>query len=335
MIAVVVVGYNNLNDLEDCLKSILANSEKNIKIFYVDNDSRDASIDFVQNHFKSVQIIKNKNTGYAGGNNVGIKMALKLGCKNIFLLNPDTILDSNCLALLKKASDQKTIIQPIVLIYEKGTKTHLINTTGNYLNFLGISYCNNYRQDEKIAQDGPIVSASGAAMFIPSAVIEKIGYLDESFFMYHEDLDFCWRARMAGFNVELLTTAKVWHKYSFSKNKLKYFYIERNRFLFIFKNFQIKTIFLILPFLLLNEILMLLYSIVSGWFIYKLKSCLSFFYLLPSALRERKKNKRLFDDRVLKQFLSSQVEFSEVKVPGLKIYSRLSGLYFAAIRKFI
>jgi GT2 family glycosyltransferase len=335
MIGVVVVGFNNHGDLKGCLGSLLRSRYKKFKIIYVDNGSTDGSVEFVEKNFQEVIVIKNRNTGYAGGNNLGIKKALKLKCEYVFLLNPDTLIDQDCLGELVKHAKANKILQPLILIHEKGKKTDLINTTGNHLNYLGISYCNNYRQKSSYAKSGQITSASGAGMFIPSLIIKKIGFFDESFFMYHEDLDFNWRARKAGFDVELITSAKLWHKYKFSKNKLKYFYIERNRFYFIFKNYEIKTILLIFPFLLLNEILMILYSLLSGWFIYKLRSAGSFIYHLPRLLRNRRRVKWLVRDKELKKYFSSEIYFSEVKVPLLGFYSLLSQLYYLLIRKFI
>lgn len=122
MIGVVVVGFNNRHDLKGCLDSLLKSGYKKFKAIYVDNGSSDGSADFVEKSYQKVIVIRNSNTGYAGGNNLGIKQALKLKCDYIFLLNPDTLIDQNCLEELAKHADSKTILQPLILIYEKGKK---------------------------------------------------------------------------------------------------------------------------------------------------------------------------------------------------------------------
>ncbi|MFH1855244.1 MAG: glycosyltransferase, partial [bacterium] len=77
MISIVIVGYNSRQDLKDCFDSLFTSSYKRFKIIYVDNGSSDGSYQFVKDNYSKVIAIKNKNTGYAGGNNVGIKYALK------------------------------------------------------------------------------------------------------------------------------------------------------------------------------------------------------------------------------------------------------------------
>ena len=259
MISIIIVGYNSLKYLDDCLSSLFESSYKNFEVIFVDNNSKDSSMSFIKKAFSTVEIIESKkNLGFAGGNNLGIKKALKNKSEYIFLLNPDTIIDKDCLEKLINKADDRTILQPLILLHENSKKTNLINTTGGYLNFLGFSYCSDYRLDKKMAKEKDIAIASGAAVFIPAEILRKIGLFDESFFMYHEDVDLFWRARLFGHNIKLLPNALVWHKYSFSKNNKKIFYVERNRLLFLYKNFELKYWILILPIFIFNEIIVVL-----------------------------------------------------------------------------
>jgi GT2 family glycosyltransferase len=335
MISIIIVGFNNKADLKDCFASIFQSRFKDFKVIYVDNASSDGSLGFIKKNFPQVITIANQNTGYAGGNNVGIKKALELGSSHVFIINPDTILEPDCLSNLMKNKSSNQITQPLILLHENGKKTDLVNTTGNHLNFLGISYCNDYRKNKKEIKSKSITAASGAAMLIPASIINKIGYFDERFFMYHEDLDLSWRARMAGFNVYLDTSAIIYHKYHFSKNKGKFYYIERNRWYFIYKNYALKTILLISPLLAINEVLMILYSLFSLWPLIKLRANLAFILNLPSILQSRKKSIRKVKDRSLKEFMSTEISFSEVKVPMLNYYEKICGGYFKLIKRFI
>jgi GT2 family glycosyltransferase len=338
-IAIIIVGYNSKKYLNDLFTSLNKSTYKNFKIFYVDNNSADQSINWIQNHYPKTEIIKNKdNVGFATANNIGLKIAIKQNFNYFFLLNPDTVIDKNCLQILIDKVDNNSIIQPLILIY-KNKKTNLINSDGNVLNYLGYSYCAGQKKNADNIQLSrkEIPLASGAAMFIPKNIINSIGILDDDFFMYHEDVDFSWRARIAGFKIKIIPDAIVWHKYHFSRNKQKFFFAERNRLFFIFKNFQAKTILLISPMFLINEILMVLYSIFTGWFLLKIKSSGSFIWNLNYIFSKRKKINKLRknNDQDLKRYFSSEIEFSEVKIPALKIYNLVNKGYWWLVRKLI
>lgn len=333
MIAIIIVGYNNKKDLEDCLKSIAQSTYKKYRIIYVDNSSSDGSAEYVKKFHRNAVVIKNKNTGYAGGNNVGIRYALRtLQSDYIFILNPDTIVEKNCLKTLLKHGDKHTIVQPLILLNKNGRNTQSINSAGNYLNFLGFSYCGMYRKRASQAKNNDVVVASGAAVLVPTSVFKKVGYFDESFFMYHEDVDLFWRARRAGFNIRLVANAFVWHKYSFSKNKNKMFYAERNRLLFLFKNFSLKYRLLVLPIMAVNESAMLFYALSNGWLTEKIRSYASAFAII---LERANKRKLPYKESNLKKFLSAPLQFSEINSILFRPYNVLLKTYWWLIKWLI
>lgn len=335
MISIVIVGYNHRKDLDACFRSIYKNTYRDFQIIYVDNNSRDGSLSFVRKKYPQVIALQNRNTGYAGGNNLGIKKTLELKSDFALVLNPDTLLDKNCLTRLVNNAKKNEIVQPLILLYKNGRKTNLVNTTGNHLNYLGISYCDDYLKRADQVSDREITSASGAAMLVPAGLFKKIGCFDERFFMYHEDLDFCWRARIAGFNVRLQTNALVYHKYAFSRNKSKFFFIERNRWLFILKNYQLKTIFAIIPMLALNEFLMFGYALLSGWFLEKLKASGSLLLNMGYVMRARLSLKRTVPDSKLKKFIGSEISFSEVSNPLFIPYNIFLKAYWFLIKSLL
>lgn len=336
MISVIIVGYNSIEYLSDCLKSIYQSDYKKFRVIFVDNQSTDGSADYVQKSFPQALVVRNKsNNGYAGGNNIGIKEALKLKSDYVFLLNPDTIVSKSCLTSIAKRIDGKTILQPLILLHENGKKTELVNTTGNRLNFLGFSYCNDYRKPSDQIVEKDIPAASGAAMFLPVSLIKRVGAFDESFFMYHEDVDLCWRLRMAGYNIKLIPEARIWHKYHFGRNKQKMYWAEKNRLRFILKNYSLRLLVLIaLPFII-NEIMILLYSLFAGWFFQKIKADFSFLQSIFQILKQRKEISHLTDDRVLKKYLSAELDFSEMKIPVIGLYNKFLLITWRLISKLI
>jgi len=337
-LAIVIVGYNSRDYLDECLES-LKEARGAKTIYYVDNNSTDDSLGFIKKKFPWVKIIVSKqNLGFAGGNNLGIKQAIEDGFEFLLLLNPDTIVDKSCLANLLQKADQATILQPLILLHQNSAKTDLVNTTGNHLNFLGFSYCSDFKVNMDQVKEKPITSASGAGLFIPAKVLKKIGFFDRDFFMYHEDLDLCWRARKAGYEIKIIPEAKLWHKYSFSRNKKKMYYAERNRLLFLLKNFSLKYLILIFPIFLLNELLMLIYSVISLWLFEKIKANLSALIMLPSILKKRSKIKKIcrVKEEKLKTYIKSDIEFSALGSTWLFTpYNLILTCYWRIIGRFI
>lgn len=336
-IGIIIVGYNSEKYLPECLGSIFDSCFKDFKVYFVDNNSTDGSIKYIEKNWKIVEIIRlEENFGFAKANNIGSQKAINDGCEYVFLLNPDTLIEKDCLELLYSSRKSNMILQPLILLHENGEKTDLINTSGNILHFLGISYVGNYRKNYKeTILEKDIALASGAAMFIPIGIINKIGLFDEDFFMYHEDVDFCWRSRMAGYNIELIRDALVWHKYSFSRNKLKLYYVERNRLIFLLKNFQLKTLLLYLPISFLAELGLLAYSIVGGWFNYKLKAEFAFLTKVSATFKKRRNSIRKINDRKLDKYLASDLNFSEIQSRLIGVFNGISKFYRGLIRKVL
>ena len=138
-LAIIIVGFNSKKYLSDCLRALRkADKTDKTKVFFIDNDSSDESVLFIRKNFPEVMVIESKkNLGFAGGNNLGIEEAIKTGADHILLLNPDTIIDQNCLKVLESKADTQTILQPLILLHLDGKMTDLVNTSGNHLNFLG------------------------------------------------------------------------------------------------------------------------------------------------------------------------------------------------------
>lgn len=335
-VAILVVGYNSRSYLDDCLRSIKESSYRNWKVFFIDNGSTDNTLSYVEKNYPEVTVVaNNRNLGFAAANNLAAGRAIEAGYEYIFLLNPDTVLDSKCVEHLVARAQPTVILQPLILLFNQ-RKTDLINTAGNVLHYLGMSYVGNYKNNfrETACATNPAL-ASGAAMFIPAKIIQKIGLFDETYFMYHEDVDFSWRARIAGYSITLVSEALVWHKYQFSRNKKKFFYSERNRLKFIAKNYQPKTLILIAPMFLINELLVTAHSIFSGWFGYKIKANWAATVSLGETIRARKKIVRLITDRQLQRYLSSEINFTEVRIPLVGLYNNLTRGYWKVISRFI
>ncbi|GAB4038037.1 glycosyltransferase family 2 protein [Spirosoma gilvum] len=260
-LTIVIVSYNSRADLARCLPTIYSQStDATVEIIVVDNHGRDGVASFLQTSFPDVLLIKNPaNTGYAGGNNLGLAEAKG---KCILFLNPDTELWPECLEQLLTTARKhpKALITP-KLLNPDGT----INACGNQMQYTGITTCRGLNQSAdsyKNQQQIPLVS--GAALLAPASVLQQIGGFDESYFMYFEDTELSLRARLAGYELWCDADAVITHYYKLGFSPTKFYYLERNRLLTFLTIFSRSTLLSLLPALLLTELLMWGFAL-RGW----------------------------------------------------------------------
>jgi len=293
-VGILILGFNNIQYLKECLDSVQAQEYKNISIYYGDNGSKDGSISFVKKNYQKVKTMDLKiNNGYAKGNNLLLEAAFKKGIDLCFILNPDTVLKKNTIStLVRSYNDHKSkgkkvgLIQPVVLLDQNKTR---INTIGNAVHLMGFGFCKDYmKKYVPIKHDKEILSVSGAGMLISKELYKDIGAFDEDFFTYCEDEDLSIRSFLSGYKNFFSSRSIMYHKYSFSKNMDKWFYTERNRLLIMLKNYPTKLLlFLAIPFLI-TEIFVIVYSLFTGWFFQKI---LSYGDIIKKIIQGYKKRK--------------------------------------------
>jgi GT2 family glycosyltransferase len=245
----IVLTFNNYFDTCDCIKSLIKSQFPLTSIVVVDNHSTDRSIQKLQKDFCSedrVQFILNKNNlGFAKGANIGIRFSLKLGADYIFLINNDTIVDTLCVELLiseLKGNPSNSIAGPRIFYHKEPDK---IWHGGGYFNRLKTGVIVPEKNKLKNEVEDKVIKVSfltGCCMLIKREAFEKVGFFDESYFMYEEDVDFCFRTKKKGFTLLYVPKAHVWHKIS---SKLKdrtssfvFYNMSRSRLIFLSKNFS-------------------------------------------------------------------------------------------------
>jgi GT2 family glycosyltransferase len=222
---VIVLNWNLPEETIACVDSVWASSKVDLKVIVVDNGSTDRSVERFQEHFgDAVTIIENtRNLGFAAGMNVGIRWALAEGARSILLLNNDTVVDADMiyhLASLATQSPRAGVAGPVIYYYDRpqrvwrfGDREHRWLPVPLQLPESALSEAGHrpFRLD--------YVTACG--MLVRRQVFEAIGLLDERYFMYFEDADFCRRAREAGYEIWCAPQARMWHKVSLSASKQK------------------------------------------------------------------------------------------------------------------
>lgn len=238
----IILNTNRRDDTLACLESLSRSTYTNHKIIVLDNASSDGSVEAIRAGFPAVEIIAlSENTGYAGNNNVGIKAAIEQGADWVFVLNEDTVLAATCIEQLVQAgeSDARTgIVGPLVYHYDEPT---VIQSAGGQISrFWESSHiAQNTPDSGQFTQPRPVDWISGCAILVRRAAIEQAGMLDERFFYYWEEVEWCLRIRRHGWNIMHVPAAKLWHKgvqRDYQPKPSVSYYNTRNRFLMLKKH---------------------------------------------------------------------------------------------------
>ncbi len=236
-VAVIILNFKVKEDILACISSVKKSDYKSLKIIVVDNNSRDGLESEISEDIVFIQT--GQNLGYTGGNNIGIKKALTGGADYVFILNPDTEIKKDTISSLVKLADESkaAIFGPKILFNDRKTIWYAGGTfdKNNILGtHRGMDEVDKGQYDHVAETD----FASGAAIFVKSPVFEKVGLFDEKYFLYLEDMEFCLRAKLAGFNSVYNPKAVVYHKNAKSTglgSPLQDYFITRNRLLLAFK----------------------------------------------------------------------------------------------------
>ncbi len=241
-IFIILLNWNGKKDTLECLSSLQKVDYPNFHTVIVDNGSKDDSITAIRNAYPNIPILENgENLGFAGGNNVGLKWVLRHNAEWILLLNNDTIVAPDFLrAFLTALQEQPNakILGAKILRYSHPA---VIDHLGGFWNAQkGEFYSPHSGQTDHPYFNMRLVDyVCGAAFLMHRSVPEAIGFLEPDFFLFWEEVDYCYRARRAGFEVWVAPQAKIWHKVSSSftggKPQMQYFWW-RSRLLWIERN---------------------------------------------------------------------------------------------------
>lgn len=246
-VAVVILNFKLKEQTLKAVKSVQESSYQDLQIIVVDNNSQDGLEDEVKK-LKNVEFIQSgDNLGYSGGNNLGIKKALGLGAELVFILNPDTTLEKESVETLVEGLERNEagIVCPKIYfadskkIWFAGGKLDILNVLGSHR---GV----NEKDEGQYNKEEGTDFATGAAVLIKKQVLQKVGLLDDRYFLYYEDSDICFRVKKAGFKIMYIPKAVVYHKNAQATtlgSSLQDYFITRNRMLFASKFLSFRTQF--------------------------------------------------------------------------------------------
>lgn len=220
LVYAVVVNWNGRDILSACLASVLASDYENLVTVVVDNGSTDGSQDLVRESFPGVRLVANpRNLRFAGGSNVGIRIGLEEEAQYVFLLNNDAEVGPNAVSALVGAAELRTeaaFLGPMIYFYDRRdvvwSAGGAVGVWSGHIHHHGIRE----KDTGQFARTCEVDYVTGCALLARSAAVRDIGLLDEGYYMYNEDTDWCARAHEAGYSVLFVPEAKVWHRVSMS-----------------------------------------------------------------------------------------------------------------------
>lgn len=245
----VILNWNQRDLTLDCLASLSELDYPNYSIVLVDNGSQDDSVTLVRRRFPGVILIENRqNLGYSEGNNVGIRRALVERADYVLLLNNDTTVDPGFLRTLIKVAESDPAIGMVGPTMYYAQPSNMIWGAANYINWTEGTVI---RQLMGQLDDGSGTVLPGSpqevdaidtcALLVKREVVEKIGLMDGRYFINYDDVDWCVRARKAGYTLVYVPDARMWHKVSASMGQASpatTYYMTRNALLFFWRHAQ-------------------------------------------------------------------------------------------------
>lgn len=332
LVSIILLNYNG-ERFSKLWRSIFEiNNYPNYEIIFIDNGSRDGSLELFVNLSKNYKRVKTKiirlenNIGYSKANNLGVTHTRG---KYVVLLSNDIEVDNDWLINMIKVfeNDESIAVAQSAMysLYDKNQRDYQCN----HIDAFG--FCHPPRLSNDVEE---VFYSEGAVMFIRKSVIDKVGGLfDEDYFMFDEDIDFCWRVRLRGYKVCVVPSSKVYHARGgtvqgvFMKTDPFYvFLIARNKLATFFKNLELKNLIkYFLP-------LVMAASLKGIWLIYKgrknagvgcFKGILAFLRELPRNYHKRKIVRAMSvvsDKEVLKYMYPLHLAIADV----LRVLKKLS-----------
>lgn len=266
-IACIILNWNGINDTVACLQSLakVIRDGHTLMTIVVDNGSTNDSVAILKKQFPTITLIENKtNLGFTGGNNVGMKYALEHGADLLWLLNNDTIVDKNVLSFVSAFDDESVGATGSKIYFAPDHEFHYDRYTANergkvfwyaggmvdwnnmYASHRGVDEVDHGQYDKM--EETPFIT--GCSFVVRSDVVRTVGMLDDTYFLYLEDLDWNVRIKRAGWKTMYTPTSVVWHVNAGSSgtpgNPLHEYYFTRNRLLLGMRYAPLRTKFALL-----------------------------------------------------------------------------------------
>jgi GT2 family glycosyltransferase len=330
-VSIITVAYRSGNRLLRLLDSL--GHEDVHEVLVVDNDTGGPEIDEAARRPRVRVLDPPRNLGFTGGANLGAREAS--GDVLVFL-NPDTVVTEGSIAKLVRALGDRDVgiaMASLRLLEEPGT----LNSSGTVVHVTGIGWAGGY--GDAAESDGEVhdvAAPSGAAMAVRAETFHALGGFADELFMYIEDLELGWRARVAGYRVVLVPDAEVLHEYEYGRNPQKSYLLERNRLVFVLSSYSGRLLVLLGPLLFATELGMAVLALKEGWLRDKVSAWGWLARNAGTVGRRRRSTQglRKVRDRELASWLTPVFDPKMIPAPGLlKAANPLVERYWSLVRR--
>jgi len=273
--------------------------------------------------------------GFSEGCNLGAGSAS--GAVYLFL-NPDTVVARGAMSELEGTLADPTIgivMARLRLLHEPDR----LNSSGNIVHISGLAWAGGYGQPvESVVELRDVPFPTGAAMALRADLFNELGRFTEKLFLYQEDLELGWRARMRGLRVVVNPKADVYHEYEFKRRPQKLYLLERNRLVFVLSSFSARLLVVVAPVLVAAEVALVLVAWREGWLRQKLAGwawCVRNADWIRRHRRETQALRRT-SDRELATMLTPVIDPGMLDVPALVVaMNPLMELYWSLARRLL
>jgi GT2 family glycosyltransferase len=290
LISVVVVNWNGVNLIGDCLQSLRSQTFKDYEVIVADNGSNDGSLDLVAEQFPEVRLISlGRNHGFCGANNRALDHAQG---EFVALLNNDAAADVRWLETLHYgiASSQEVGLCASKIVHFD--HRNLIDSAGDGFGICGVGFKRGHSLAANLFErEEEVFGACGAGALYRRSLLDEVGFFDEDLFCVHEDVDLSFRARLLGYKCLFIPQALVYHKGGSTLGHLSddyVYYGQRNAEIVCLKNMPGPLLFRYFHHHLLYNLLALGYFVWKGKGTAFLKAKRDFLRMIPSTLKKRR-----------------------------------------------
>jgi GT2 family glycosyltransferase len=253
-VTAVVVAYGDPGCADAALESLARQTTVPAQVIVVDNSGT------IPDLGEPTVLRPGRNLGFTGGCNLAAEHATQPW---LFFLNPDAVAAPDCVERLVEAADERRSAIAGAQILLPGGDT--VNAGDNPVHVTGLSWSGRYLEPREHGPVREAAAVSGAALLAGTADFRALGGHCPQFFLYVDDTDLAWRARLSGRRVIFVPEAVVEHEYEFDKGPKKWAYLERNRLWMILSNYSARTLVVLVPLLLAAEAGIALQARRDGW----------------------------------------------------------------------
>jgi GT2 family glycosyltransferase len=331
--AVIIVAYRSGDRLTRCVEA-LAERDSVHQVIVADNGQRGDEISAVK-AAGAVVVGAGENIGFAAGCNLGAEHAK---AELLVFLNPDTMIGEGAVSALARVFEDQDIgvVMPRLRLFDR---PELLNSAGCSIHISGLAWSGGYGLPaESVTELREITYANGSALAIRAELFREVGGFTNAYFLYHEDLELCWKVRMRGLRVVMTPEADVFHDYDYGRNPTKNYYMERNRLVFISSAYSLRLITVLAPVLLVAEAGLTALSWRQGWLRDKVAAwrwCVRHRSWVRRHRRELQQ-RRVVPDRVLAAYLTPVIDPAMIDVPApVRAANPVLRAYWAVARRLL